>query len=45
MRRTICALTDDRLTLSRVRIYRAATQELIETAPFVILNLDKVDFI
>jgi hypothetical protein len=36
---------DVRLTLSKVRIYNKGHQELLETAPFVILNLDKVDFI
>ena len=36
---------DVRLTLSNVRIYSKGTQELFETAPFVILNMDKVDFI
>ena len=36
---------DVRLTLSRVRIYNKSSQELLETAPFVILNMDKVDFV
>lgn len=39
------AFSDARLTLSNVRIYNKGNQELLETAPFVILNLDKVDFI
>jgi hypothetical protein len=37
--------SDSRLTLSKVRIYSKATQELLETTPFVIVNMDKVDFI
>lgn len=41
----IKAFSDARITLSRVRIYSRTSQELSETAPFVILNLDKVDFI
>ncbi len=41
----IRAFSDTRITLSRVRIYHRSNQELVETAPFVILNLDKVDFI
>jgi len=41
----IRAFSDSRITLSRVRIYSRISQELSETAPFVILNLDKVDFI
>jgi hypothetical protein len=28
-----------------VRIYSKGTQELLETVPFVLLNMDKVDFI
>ena len=38
-------LSDSRLTLSKVRIYSKVTQELLETTPFVIVNMDKVDFI
>jgi hypothetical protein len=34
-----------RLTLSDVRIYSRGGQELLEAAPFVIVNMDKVDFI
>ena len=34
---------DSRLTLSQVRIYRHAAGELIDTTPFIILNLDRVD--
>ena len=41
----IRALSDARLTLSEVRIYSKATKELLDTAPFVLLNMDKVDFI
>ena len=41
----IRTFTDSRLTLSRVRIYNKSSQELLETAPFIILNLDKVDFL
>ena len=37
--------TDTRLTLSRVRIYRLATNELLDTASFVILNLDRADLV
>jgi hypothetical protein len=41
----IRAFQDVRLTLSQVRIYSKATKELLDTAPFVLLNMDKVDFI
>ena len=41
----IRALSDARLTLSEVRIYSKATKELLDTAPFILLNMDKVDFI
>lgn len=41
----IRAFTDTRLTLSKVRIYNKVTKELIDTAPFVLLNMEKVDFI
>jgi hypothetical protein len=41
----IRAFSDSRLTLSKVRIYSKGSQELMETAPFIILNLDKVDFL
>jgi hypothetical protein len=41
----IRAFNDARLTLSKVRIYSKATKELLDTAPFVLLNMDKVDFI
>jgi hypothetical protein len=36
---------DSRLTLSKVRIYSKSTAELLETTPFVIVNMEKVDFI
>jgi hypothetical protein len=36
-------INDDKLTLSRASIYRVATDELVETAPFVVINLDRVD--
>ena len=39
------AFSDSKLTLSKVRIYSKGTQELLETVPFVLLNMDKVDFI
>jgi hypothetical protein len=35
--------TDKRLTLSQVRIYRHASNELLDTVPFIIINLDRVD--
>ncbi len=38
-------IADARLTLSNVRIYNKGSLELFETAPFVILNMDKVDFL
>jgi hypothetical protein len=38
-------ITDDRLTLSRASIYRAATDELVETVPYLVLNLDRVDVV
>jgi hypothetical protein len=41
----IRAFSDARLTLSQVRIYSKATKELLDTAPFILLNMDKVDFI
>jgi hypothetical protein len=41
----IRAFSDSRITLSRVRIYSRTTQDLAETAPFVIVNMDKVDFL
>jgi hypothetical protein len=41
----IRAFSDTRLTLSKVRIHHKGSMELVETAPFIILNLDKVDFL
>jgi len=41
----IRAFSDSRLTLSKVRIYSKGSQDLLETVPFVLLNMDKVDFI
>ena len=41
----IRAFNDARLTLSQVRIYSKATKELLDTAPYILLNMDKVDFI
>jgi len=41
----IRSFNDARLTLSKVRIYDKVTKELIDTAPFVLLNMDKVDFL
>ena len=41
----IRAFNEVRLTLSQVRIYSKATKELLDTAPFILLNMDKVDFI
>jgi hypothetical protein len=36
---------EERLTLSRARIYRQATDELIDSAPFVVVNLSRVDVV
>jgi hypothetical protein len=41
----IRAFGDSRLTLSHVRIYNKTTKELVDTAPFVLLNMEKVDFL
>ncbi len=41
----IRSFNDPRLTLSRVRIYNKTTKELVDTAPFILLNMDKVDFL
>ena len=41
----IRAFSEAHLTLSQVRIYNKATKELLDTAPFVLLNMDKIDFI
>jgi hypothetical protein len=37
--------SDSRLTLSSVRVYRHETGELIDTASFTILNLDRADMV
>lgn len=41
----IRSFTDTRLTLSQARIFDSQSGELLESSPFVIVNLDKVDFI
>lgn len=41
----IRSFSESRLTLSKVRIYNKGSQELLDTAPFIILNMDKVDFL
>jgi len=41
----IRAFSDSHLTLSNVRIYSKGSQQLLDTAPFIILNMDKVDFL
>ena len=41
----IRAFNEARLTLSQVRIYNKTTKELLDTAPFILLNMDKVDFL
>lgn len=41
----IRAFQDNRLTLSDVRIYERRSGELVDKAPFVILNLDKADLL
>jgi hypothetical protein len=40
----IRSIDDSRLTLSRVRIHHKDTRELVDTTPFIVLNMDKVDF-
>jgi hypothetical protein len=37
--------TDSRLTLSNVRVFRHATNEQIDAAPFIILNLDRIELV
>jgi hypothetical protein len=39
----IRAFADERLTLSSVRVYSKASNELIDTSPFSIINLSRVD--
>jgi len=41
----IRSFNDTRLTLAGARIYEAQSGALVETSPFVVLNLDKVDFL
>ncbi len=41
----IRSFNDTRLTLSKVRIFNKGTQQLLDTAPFIIMNMDKVDFL
>ena len=38
-------ITDSKLTLSRASIYRADSDVLVETAPYVVINLDRADVI
>jgi hypothetical protein len=39
----IRAFSEDRLTLSQVRIHNKETNELIDTSPFSIINLERAD--
>ncbi len=41
----IRSFNDTRLTLSQAQIFDSQTGDLLESSPFVIVNLDKVDFI
>jgi hypothetical protein len=41
----IRSFNDTRLTLADADIFDSQSGDLIETSPFVVLNLDKVDFI
>lgn len=41
----IRSFSDTRLTLSGAKVFDSQTGDLLESSPFVILNLDKVDFI
>jgi hypothetical protein len=38
-------INDSKLTLSRASIYRAASDELVEIVPYVVINLDRVDVV
>jgi hypothetical protein len=38
-------ISDPKLTLSRANIYRVANDELVETVPFVVINLDRADVV
>ena len=33
------------LTLSNVSIYSTSDREIVDTAPFVVINMDRVDFV
>jgi hypothetical protein len=39
------AFSDTKMTLADVRIYGRERDEIVDTAPFVVLNLEKVDLI
>lgn len=41
----IRSFNDTRLTLADASVYDSRSGELLETSPFVVLNLDKVDFL
>lgn len=41
----IRSFNDTRLTLADASVYDLRSGELIESSPFVVLNLDKVDFL
>ncbi len=38
-------ITDSKLTLSRASIYRADSDVLVETVPYAVINLDRVDVV
>ena len=39
----IHAFAENRLTLARVNVYDKRSDELLDTSPFAIINLDRVD--
>lgn len=41
----IRSFPDKRITLSDVRVYKKGSAELFDAAPFMILNIDRVDLI
>jgi hypothetical protein len=41
----IRSFNDTRLTLADASVYDSRSGELLESSPFVVLNLDKVDFL
>jgi|GEM_PF-1025017 hypothetical protein len=41
----IRSFPDKRITLSDVRVYKKGSPELFDAAPFMILNIDRVDLI